>query len=327
MVNECIPFDNARPYLGAEFGRCLGLATYNGADMGLEDTHDTVGDPVGVVPVHEFLLVVHGDDGFQIPFLITSQGIQQLCAVYRNQPDERTYITHKIVEHETFTFLYSGPGLLLELDQTEIYLPGLFPERGRERKMELPAQLRDITVDDPAAVLKQIHIRGVTHFGITAGGVNLHGAFVESAGAVYEGVRVSGVLPVIPGILLVISGGIFPPYAELQKRIRKTVQVADLKAFADGHEQARIEYRCFRILTQAQHVLHIRILLDGQDGLLIGQVHLMFHNQCADNHAGRLVTGSHITVVQSGIVISLYLIPGEFITHTYPTVGFGKIIQ
>lgn len=96
--------------------------------------------------------------------------------------------------------------------------------------MELPAQLRDITVDDPAAVLKQIHIRGVTHFGITAGGVNLHGAFVESAGAVYEGVRVSGVLPVIPGILLVISGGIFPPYAELQKRIRKTVQVADLKA-------------------------------------------------------------------------------------------------
>ncbi len=48
--------------------------------------------------------------------------------------------------------------------------------------MELPAQLRDITVDDPAAVLKQIHIRGVTHFGITAGGVNLHGAFVESAG-------------------------------------------------------------------------------------------------------------------------------------------------
>ncbi len=115
MVNECIPFDNARPYLGAEFGRCLGLATYNGADMGLEDTHDTVGDPVGVVPVHEFLLVVHGDDGFQSPFLITSQGIQQLCAVYRNQPDERTYITHKIVEHETFTFLYSGPDFFLSL--------------------------------------------------------------------------------------------------------------------------------------------------------------------------------------------------------------------
>ena len=67
--------------------------------------------------------------------------------------------------------------------------------------------------------------------------------------------------------------------------------------------------------------------LDGQDGLLIGQVHLMFHNQCAHNHAGRLVTGSHVTVVQSGIVISLYFIPGEFISHTYPTVGFGKIIQ
>ena len=38
MVNECIPFDNAYPYLSAEFGRRLGLATYNGADMGLEDT-------------------------------------------------------------------------------------------------------------------------------------------------------------------------------------------------------------------------------------------------------------------------------------------------
>lgn len=198
MANECIPFDNARPYLGAEFGRCLGLATYNGTDMGLENTHDTIVNPVGVVPVHEFLLVVHGNDGFQCPFLITSQGIQQLCAVYRNQPDERTYIAHKIVEHETFTFFYPGPGLLLELDQTEIYLPGLFPERGRERKLELPAQFPDITVNDPAAVFKQIHIRGVTHFGITAGGINFHGAFVESTGAVYGGVRIFGVLPVIP---------------------------------------------------------------------------------------------------------------------------------
>ena len=193
--------------------------------------------------------------------------------------------------------------------------------------MELPAQFPDITVDDPADVLKQIHIREVTHFGITAGGINLHGSFVESTGAVYEGVRIFGVLPVIPGILLVISGRSFPPYAELQKDVRKTVQVADLKTFADGHEQDRIKYRCFRILTQAQHVLHIRILLDAQDGLLIGQVHLMFHNQCADDHAGRLVTGSHATVVQSGIVISLNFIPQEFITHTYPTVEFGKIIQ
>ena len=242
MVNECIPSDNARPYLGAEFDRRFGLATYNGADMGLEDTHDTVGNLVGVVPVHEFLLVVQGDDGFQRPFLITSQGIQQLCAVHCNQPDERRYVEHKIAEHEPFTFLHFGPGLLLELDQPEIYFPGLFPESGREGKMELSAQLRDITVDDPAAVLKQIHIRGVTHFGITAGGINLHGAFVESTGAVYEGVRVSGVLPVIPGILLVISGGILPTYAELQKCIRKTVQVADPKAFADGHEQARIEF-------------------------------------------------------------------------------------
>ena len=50
--------------------------------------------------------------------------------------------------------------------------------------MELSAQLRDITVDDPVAILKQIHIRGVTLFGITAGGINLYGAFVESTGTV-----------------------------------------------------------------------------------------------------------------------------------------------
>ena len=64
MVNEYIPFGNAYPYLSAEFGRRLVLATYNGTDMGLEDTHDTVGNPVGIVSVHEFLLVVQGDDGF-----------------------------------------------------------------------------------------------------------------------------------------------------------------------------------------------------------------------------------------------------------------------
>lgn len=206
MVNECIPFDNAYPYLSAEFGRRLGLATYNGADMGLEDTHDTVGNPVGVVSVHEFLLVVQGDDGFQCPFLITSQGIQQLCAVHCNQPDERMYVAHKIAELRPFTFLHFGPGLLLELDQPEIYFPGLFPESGREGKMELSAQLRDIAVDDPAAILKQIHIRGVTDFGITAGSVNLYGAFVESTGTVYEGIGISRVLLVIPGILFIIPG-------------------------------------------------------------------------------------------------------------------------
>lgn len=217
MVNECISFDNAYPYFSAEFGRRLGLATDNGTDMGLEDTHDTVGKTVGVVSLHEFLLEVQGDDGFQCPFLITSQDIQQLCAVHCNQPDERMYVTHKIAEHDSFTSLHLGVGLLLGLDQSEIKLPGLFPESGREGKMELSAQLRDITVDDPAAVFKQIHIRGVTDFGITTSGVNLHGFFVESAGAVYECIGISGVLPVIPGILLVISGGICLPYTEFQK--------------------------------------------------------------------------------------------------------------
>lgn len=70
------------------------------------------------------------------------------------QPDERMYVAHKIAEHESFTFLHLRVGLLLELDQLELYLPGLFSESGREGKMELSAQLRDITVDDPVAVLK-----------------------------------------------------------------------------------------------------------------------------------------------------------------------------
>ena len=68
-------------------------------------------------------------------------------------------------------------------------------------------------------------------------------------------------------------------------------------------------------------VLHVGILLDGLDGLLIAQPFNMLHYQSTNNHAGGLVACTVVSVLQSLVVFLLYLVPGKIVGKLHPAVG------
>ena len=68
-------------------------------------------------------------------------------------------------------------------------------------------------------------------------------------------------------------------------------------------------------------VLHVGILLDGLDGLLIAQPFNMLHYQSTNNHAGGLVARTVVPVLQTLVVFLLYLVPGKIVGKLHPAVG------
>lgn len=78
-----------------------------------------------------------------------------------------------------------------------------------------------------------------------------------------------------------------------------------VKALPDQHEQLWNENGFLRELGKPKQILHVGILLDGLDGLLIAQPLNMLHYQSADNHAGGLIACTVVTVLQSRCIPAL----------------------
>ena len=73
-----------------------------------------------------------------------------------------------------------------------------------------------------------------------------------------------------------------------------------------------------------KQILHVRILLDGLDGLLIAQPFNMLHYQSTNNHAGGLIACTVVSVLQSLVVFLLYLVPGKIVGKLHSAVGLAQ---
>ena len=84
------------------------------------------------------------------------------------------------------------------------------------------------------------------------------------------------------------------------------------------------EHGLFRELGKSKQILHVRILLDGLDGLLIAQVLHMLHYQGTNNHAGGLVASSAMDVPQTLVVFFFDFGPGKAVGKLDPAVGLAQ---
>ena len=82
-----------------------------------------------------------------------------------------------------------------------------------------------------------------------------------------------------------------------------------VKTLADKDEQLGKENRLFHELVKTEQILHVRVLLNGLNGLLVTQILHMLHYQGTYHHADRLVARAAMTVLQVLVIFLLNPVP------------------
>lgn len=121
------------------------------------------------------------------------------------------------------------------------------------------AELVKQAVYQPAAVHQQVGIRWIAHLGVAACDVNLH--------------RIAVVVAVLVGVFLLRLAPVC-----FRQHQGQHVEEVMIESLADKDEQLGNEYRLFRKLLKPKQVLHVGILLNGLDGVLIAQFFHMLHD-------------------------------------------------
>lgn len=156
-----------------------------------------------------------------------------------------------------------------------------------------------------AAVFQKVVVGRIANLGIAACGVDLHRATV--------------VIAVLVGVDLLRLAAV-----RLRQQQGQQVEEFVVEALADQHEQLWNENGSLRELGKPKQILHVGILLDDLDGLLIAQPLDMLHYQSANNHAGGLIACTVVPVLQSLVVFLLYLVPGKIVGKLHPAVGLAQ---
>ena len=113
-------------------------------------------------------------------------------------------------------------------------------------------------------------------------------------------------------MLIALIIGVFhlrPASIRLCKRQGQHVEEFMVKTLADEDEQLWNEHGLLRELWKPKKILHVWILLDGLDGLRVAQIFHVLYNQSAHNHAGGLVAGTIVDILQTLVVFFLYFVP------------------
>ena len=95
----------------------------------------------------------------------------------------------------------------------------------------------------------------------------------------------------------------------LCKHQGKHVEEIMVKTLADKDEQLGKENRLFHELVKTEQILHVRVLLNGLNGLLVTQILHMLHYQGTYHHADRLVARAAMTVLQVLVIFLLNPVP------------------
>lgn len=182
-------------------------------------------------------------------------------------------------------------------------------------------------------VLACFHAVGPRLLGLVAGAELVKQAVYQFA-AVFQKVvvgriansasqHVASTFIVPPVVIAVLVGVDLLRLAAVCLRQQQGQQVEEfmIETLANLDEQLWNENGFLRELGKPKQILHIGILLDGLDGLLIAQPLNMLHYQSTNNHAGRLVACTVVSVLQSLVVFLLYLVPGKIVSKLHPTVG------
>ena len=335
MVDEVIALYDADTDLGTELHSCRSLSTDNGAYMGLEDAHDSVFAVMLACAEHLFLLEVHLHRGIQNPALVFAQAIKAIAELTCGEVYQREDVPVQATEHLPDGFLHQPATLLLHLNQISVGVPRLTIICIGNRYAVSLADTPDEAVNDTASVVNDIHIYRIAHLGIGTCGVNLQYAFVLTPFAVCEGCCVlvyggSGwrLFTTVSGFVLLLLTHLFLHLMlTLQKSLGHLVDVIVADTLAQVDEEGGVKYRLVGELPKSAEILHVGILLNHPDGVLVGQTGDMLDYHGTYHHAGRLGTGSCCLVIECLTVLLLILIPRKMVAQPNPTVALVQPLK
>ena len=112
-----------------------------------------------------------------------------------------------------------------------------------------------------------------------------------------------------------------------QLRLGHLVDVIVTDTLAQVDEKGGVKYRLVGELPKTAEILHVGILLNHPDGVLVGQTGDMLDYHGTYHHAGRLGTGSCCLVIECLTVLLLILIPGKMVAQPNPTVALVQPLK
>lgn len=110
----------------------------------------------------------------------------------------------------------------------------------------------------------------------------------------------------------------------LRQHQGKHVEEIMVKTLADKDEQLGNENRLFHELVKTEQILHVRVLLNGLNGLLVTQILHMLHYQGTYHHAGGLVACAAMTVLQVLVIFLLNPVPWKVVCKFDPAVQLAQ---
>ena len=335
MVDEVIPFHDAHANLCSKLHLCGGLATDDGAHVGLEDTDDAVFAGVLTATEHPVLLKVHLHRGIQYPFLILAQAVEAVTELSCRKVCQSENISVQAAEHLLDGFLHQTAALLLHLHQISVGVTSLtIICIGYGYACRL-ADTADETVHDAAAVIDDVHVNRIAYLCIGTRGIYLQYALVLASLAVSEGccVLINGrsgrrFLSMFSGfVLFAFPFLLLHLLLALQKLLGHLVDVLIGDAFAQINKKGRVEYQLVGELLQTTEVLHVGILLYHLDGVNVRKTGRVLNEHGSYHHAGWLGTSTDSLIVELLTVLLLVLVPGEMVAQPHPPVALVLAVE
>ncbi len=329
VVDEVVTLYDADTDLRTELHICGSLSPDNGAYMGLEDAYDPILAAMLACAEHLLLLEVHLHRGIQNPALVFAQAVKAITELTCSEVYQREDILVQATEHLFYCVFHQLAALLLHLHQVSVGVPRLTVICIGNGYACMLADTADEAVHDTASVINDIHINRIAHFGISTGGIYLQHTFVLTSFAVCEGccILVHGgngrrLLTMVSSFVLLVLLHLFLHLLlTLQKSLGHLVDVIVADTFAQVDEEGRVKYRLVGELTKSAEILHVGILLNHLDGVLVGQTGDMLDDHGTYHHAGRLGAGSCCLVLECLTVQLLILILGKMVAQPNPAVG------
>ena len=273
--------------------------------MRLVDADDAVGAAADILLEHHFLLLVHLEHCPQALVVMAAEARQKMDRLFAQKVKKYLEISLQTTYLGQFCLADKFLPLAFFLDQHDerpscFHTVSLwFPE------LLTCTEFVKQAVYQLAAVLQKVSVCRIANLGVTTCGITLHRTAV---------------------VIAVLVGAFFLRLASVRfgQHQGQHVEEVLVKTLADQNEQLWYEHGLFRELGKTKQILHVRILLDGLDGLLVAQILHMLHYNGTNNHASGLVACSAMAVPQTLVVFFLDTGPRKAVGKFDPAVGLAQ---
>ena len=258
MVHISVTVHDTGPDLRPKLDLGFCLTPDNGTEMRLVDADDAFGAAADILLEHHPLLLVHLECCLQTLVVMAAEARKKMACLFAQKIKKYLEISLQATYLGQFCLADKFPPLAFFLDQQDERTPGFHTVCLWLPDLVTCTELVKQAVYQPAAVLQKVGVCRIANLGVTTCGVTLHHAAV--------------VIAVLVGAVLIRLASV--RFGQYQGQ---HVEEVLIKALADQNEQLRHEHGLFRELGKPKQILHVRILLDGLDGLLIAQILHMLH--------------------------------------------------